>query len=125
MAAAGPTYHLTPEAWWTAADPAEPLGAPSLGDEGFIHCTTGHDEMVGTANRHYCDDPRPFVVLTIDLGAVTSPVRIEDERGIYPHVFGPIDRAAIVAVRPMPRAADGTFLPFEAPAASSSASAPG
>jgi uncharacterized protein (DUF952 family) len=110
------TYHLTPEAWWNGADPDAPLGAPSLADEGFIHCTTGHDEIVATANRHYRSDPRPFVVLTIDLGAVTSEVRVDDERGIYPHVFGAIDRAAIVDVRPMPRTPDGTFLPFEAAA---------
>ena len=123
MAAAGRTYHLTPEVWWRATDPAAPLGAPSLGDEGFIHCTTGHAEMVATANRHYREDPRSFVVLTIDLDALTSPVRIEDNRGIYPHVFGPIDRSAIVAARPMPRAADGTFLAFETAAGSSAPTA--
>jgi uncharacterized protein (DUF952 family) len=107
------TYHLTPESWWRGADSGAPLPAPSLADEGFIHCTTGHDEMVTTANRHYRDDPRPFVVLTIDLGAVTSEIRVEDARGIYPHVYGPIDRAAIVDARSIPRASDGTFLPFE------------
>ena len=110
---AEPTFHLTPAAWWDAADPREPLGAPSLADEGFVHCTTGVDEMVATANRHYRDDPRPFVVLTVDLDRISSAVRTEDAAGIYPHVFGSIDRAAIVAVRPMPRAADGTFLPFD------------
>ena len=111
---AGASYHLTPVEWWVGADPSGPLAAPSLADEGFIHCTTGHDEMVATANRHYRDDPRAFVVLTLDLERITSPVRVEDERRIYPHVFGPIDRAAIVAVAPMPRAEDGTFLPFDA-----------
>jgi len=108
------TFHLTPVEWWDAADPADPLRAPSLDDEGFIHCTTGAAEMVATANRHYRDDPRAFVVLTIDLDQVTSPWRVEDPAGIYPHVFGPIDRVAIVDVRPMPRADDGAFLPFDA-----------
>ena len=59
-----PTYHLTPAEWWAAADPAAPLGSPSLDDEGFIHCTDGADELVATANRHYRDDRRPFVRLT-------------------------------------------------------------
>lgn len=108
-----PTYHLTPAAWWNEADPQAPLGAPSLATEGFIHCTTGAAEMVATANRQYRDDPRDFVVLTLDLDRLTSPWRVEDPARIYPHVFGPIDRAAIVDVRPMPRDADRAFLPFD------------
>jgi uncharacterized protein (DUF952 family) len=68
--------------------------------------------MVATANRHYRDDPRPFVILTVDLERVGSPWRIDDPEGIYPHVHGPIERAAIVAVVPANRDADGRFLPF-------------
>ncbi|HEX5824443.1 MAG TPA: DUF952 domain-containing protein [Candidatus Limnocylindrales bacterium] len=107
------TYHLTPLEWWSAASTDEPLGAPSLADEGFIHCTDGAAAMVDTANRHYRADPRAFVVLTVDLELVGSPWRIEDPAGIYPHVHGPIERAAIVAVVPAPRADDGRFLPFD------------
>jgi uncharacterized protein (DUF952 family) len=100
---------MTPAEWWAAADPSAPLSAPSSEAEGFIHCTTGDEEMVATANRHYRDDPRPFVVLTVDLDRITSPVRIEDAAGIYPHVYGPLDRAAIVASGPMERRSDGSF----------------
>jgi uncharacterized protein (DUF952 family) len=107
------TYHLTPKAWWAAADDAEPLGAPSLGSEGYIHCTDGATEMVATANRHYADVPGAFVVLTVDLDRVSSPWRVEDAARIYPHIFGPIDRAAIVAVVDAPRGPEGAFLPFE------------
>ena len=39
---------------------AAPVRHPS-DDEGFIHCTDGADELVATANRHYREDPRPFV----------------------------------------------------------------
>ena len=69
--------------------------------------------MVATANRHYRDDPRAFFVLTIDLDTTGSPWRIEDDLGIYPHVFGSIDRASVIRVVPAPRDADGRFLPFE------------
>lgn len=113
MTAAQRTFHLAPAETWAASDPEEPLRAPSLEEEGFIHCTTGAAEMVATANRHYRDDPRPFVVLTVDLDRVSSPVRTEDAAGIYPHVFGPIDRAAVIAAVPIPRTVDGTFLPFD------------
>jgi uncharacterized protein (DUF952 family) len=106
------TFHLTPADWWAGADPDEPLLAPSFAEEGFIHCTTGASEMVATANRHYRDDPQAFVVLTLDLDRVTSRWSADDERGIYPHIFGPIDREAIVDVQPMPRDPDGTFQPF-------------
>jgi uncharacterized protein (DUF952 family) len=108
------TFHLTPREWWEASDPAAPLGAPSLATEGFIHCTDGAANMVATANRHYRDDPRAFVVLTIELDRVTSPWRVEDPGRIYPHVFGPIDRAAIDGVVAAPRDADGTFRAFDA-----------
>lgn len=107
------TYHLTPRAWWDAADPGAPLRAPSLDTEGFVHCTDGVAEMVATANRHYAAVHGAFVVLTVDLDLITSPWRIEDPGRIYPHIFGPIDRAAIVAVVAAPRGPDGTFLPFE------------
>jgi uncharacterized protein (DUF952 family) len=108
------THHLTPRDWWETADWDGPLGAPSLADEGFIHCTDGADAMVATANRHYAADPRAFVVLTIDLDRLSSPWRVDDPDRIYPHIFGPIDRAAIVSAVPAPRDASGTFLPFEA-----------
>ncbi len=107
------TYHLTPAESWATASPDAPLTAPSLETEGFIHCTDGAAEMVATANRHYRADPRPFIVLSVDLDRVGSPWRIDDPGRIYPHVHGPIDRGAILSAVPVPRAADGTFLPFE------------
>ena len=108
------TYHLTPTEWWAAAEPDGPLGAPSLDVEGFIHCTDGAANMVATANRHYAADPRNFLVLLVDLDRLTSRWSVDDKAGIYPHIFGPIDRAAIVETMPAPRDPDGTFLPFTA-----------
>jgi uncharacterized protein (DUF952 family) len=103
------TYHLVPDEEWAIADPAAPYRARSLAAEGFIHCTDGDEALVATANRHYRDDPRPFLALTIDLDAAGSPWTVEDPGGIYPHVFGPIDRAAITDVARLARTADGAF----------------
>ena len=55
---------------------------------------------------------RNFVVLTVDLDTAGSPWRIEDERGIYPHIFGPIARKAVLSVMAAPRNAAGEFLAF-------------
>jgi len=104
-----PTYHLVPSDVWAASVPTAPYEAGSLADEGFIHCTDGAEALLATANRHYGSDPRPFVVLTVDLDAAGSPWRIDDPERIYPHVFGPIDRDAILTVAPLTRDADGRF----------------
>ncbi len=107
-----PTFHLVPVDAWARRDPATPYTSPSLAIEGFIHCTDGADAMVATANRHYRGAPGSFVVLTVDLDATGSPWRFDDESGIYPHVYGPIAPAAVLRAQPIPRSADGTFLPF-------------
>ncbi|HYH92812.1 MAG TPA: DUF952 domain-containing protein [Candidatus Saccharimonadales bacterium] len=104
------TFHLVPAEVWAAADPQAAYAAPSLADEGFIHCTDGDAELVATADRHYRDDPRTFDVLTLDLERVDPPWRVEDRQGIYPHIFGPIARDAIVAHERMQRGPDGRFL---------------
>jgi uncharacterized protein (DUF952 family) len=103
------TYHLIPAELWAAADAQARLSRDSLADEGFIHCTDGADELLRTANRHYRDDPRDFLVLSVDLDAAGSTWRIDDPGQVYPHVFGPIDRAAILDVAPVGRDRDGAF----------------
>jgi uncharacterized protein (DUF952 family)/uncharacterized protein YciI len=107
-----PTCHLVAAQTWAERDPTAAYASASLAAEGFIHCTDGAAAMVATANRHYRGDPRAFVVLTVDLDATGSPWQFDDPSGIYPHVYGPIDPAAVVAAVPVPRAANGEFLPF-------------
>jgi len=107
-----PTYHLVPAETWAARDASSPYAAPSLAAEGFIHCTDGAAAMVDTANRHYRADPRAFLVLTVDLDATGSPWRFDDQAGLYPHVYGMIDPAAVLRAQPIPRSADGTFETF-------------
>jgi uncharacterized protein (DUF952 family) len=105
-------FHLVPAEAWEAAPLDEPFRAASLDHEGFVHLTHRPADLVDVANTFYRTVPGPHVVLTIDLDRLTSPWRYDgDER--YPHVYGPLDREAITEVRPIPRAADGTFLPLE------------
>lgn len=104
------TFHLVPASVWASLDPTQPYEAASLADEGFIHCTDGESELLATANGHYATDERPFLVLTVDLDAAGSPWRIDDPARIYPHVFGPLRRGAILAVRPLVRDPDGRFI---------------
>ena len=104
------TYHIVPREIWDALGDAPTYAAASLQDEGFIHTTDGVANMVATANRHYHDDPRSYYVLTLDLDRLTSRWQYDDAKRIYPHIYGPINRDAVIAVASIPRAADGTFL---------------
>jgi uncharacterized protein (DUF952 family)/uncharacterized protein YciI len=108
------TFHLAPADVWARRDPNVPITPSSLETEGFIHCTDGVEAMIATANRHYRADPRAFVVLTVDLDATGSPWQFDDPEQRYPHVYGPIDPAAVLATAPIARAADGTFIGFGA-----------
>lgn len=105
-----PTFHLVPEAVWAAADKARPYTAASLEVEGFIHCTDGTDELGATFDRHYASDARSFVALTIDLDATGSSWRYDLAGSPYPHIYGPIERAAIRTIAPVLRDGDGGYV---------------
>ncbi len=106
------TYHLVPR------EEFERAGATYLPaayeEDGFIHTTRTPALIPEVANRYYRDDPRPYLLLTIDLDRVGVPWRYDAAGDDYPHLYGPLDRAAIIALCPMSRAADGTFLPLPA-----------
>jgi uncharacterized protein (DUF952 family) len=101
------TYHLVARRTWEAA--GDPYAPASLTHEGFVHCTDGADEVAATANRYFADEQDELLAVVIDLDKVSVPVKYEDPRRIYPHVYGPIPREAIVKVVRMRR--DGAFLP--------------
>ena len=105
-----PLLHLVPAAEFDAADDA-PYAPPSLASEGFVHCSTP-DQVAGTARLLFAGTA-DLLLLVIDprrLGDV--PVRWEDTYGIgrtFPHVHGPVPRAAIVEVRPYPPGRGGRW----------------
>ena len=107
-----PTFHMVPAEVWAATDPNGPYEASSLVTEGFVHCTDGEAELLATANRHYAADARAFLALTVDLDTTGSPWRIDDPAGIYPHIYGPIERSAILGQVPLLRDHAGQFIGF-------------
>lgn len=107
------TYHLTRQDYFDSLDPQAEYEPAEFARDGFIHCTDGADEMARTANRYYRSDPAAYYYLWIDKARVRAPIRYEDPGRLYPHIYGPLNRNAIVAVRPARRAADGGFAPPE------------
>lgn len=104
------TYHGTPKAYWDSLDPAEPYLPADYERDGFIHCTDGAEAVSIVLTLHYRQLPGEWLVLYIDRDRVTSPVRYDDAAKIFPHIYGPLNREAIIAVREIGRADDGTFL---------------
>ena len=107
------TFHVVAGEYLRRLGRSAPYAPADFQREGFIHCTDGAEEVAATANRYYREDRRMYVALVIDKRRVRAPVRYEDEARIYPHIYGALDWRAVVAVVPMLRAPDGSFLPPE------------
>ncbi len=108
------TYHLVAAETWDALEPGADYEPASLATEGFVHCTDGVEGLRASGDRFYRDDPRPFLVASIDLGRLGDDWRYDDEERRFPHIYRSIPREAVVRIVPIPRAEDGTFLAFPA-----------
>jgi uncharacterized protein (DUF952 family) len=75
----------------------------SLEAEGFIHASR-RDQVQGVFDRYYRSLGEDLVLLTIDTARLESEVRVEPVgEDTYPHVYGPINRRAVVDVAPLSR----------------------
>jgi uncharacterized protein (DUF952 family) len=109
-------YHLAPATRWYSWPENEPYLPAEYEKDGFIHCTSGDELMIKVANQYYRNVPGDYVLLVIDMLKLenpASPVKWEKSPvfdSLFPHIYGPIDRNAIVGVRSIQRADDGTFV---------------
>jgi len=110
------TLHLVPEDVWLTQKDRPRYLPDGFSSEGFIHCTHGDDAVIEVGNRYYRDDPRPYLVLEVDLEHVVVPVKYEDDERRFPHIYGPLERRAILRVRRIERAEGGTFVAIGQPA---------
>ena len=90
-------YHIVLPEVWAAFDTALYRHA-SLADEGFIHCSFEH-QLDGVIERYYSGAER-VIILEIESERLMSRMIKEPSTGseIYPHIYGPINRDAIVGV---------------------------
>jgi uncharacterized protein (DUF952 family) len=89
-------YHMVlPDAW--ASFTGDLYYAASLGSEGFIHCSFA-DQLDGVIERYYAGKGE-IVVLEIETDLLISRLINEPSTNneIYPHIYGPINRKAIVS----------------------------
>ncbi|WP_167441314.1 DUF952 domain-containing protein [Amycolatopsis vastitatis] len=105
--------HICGAADWAEVVPDGDYRPPSLGEAGFIHCSDfGTAHLPADALFRGRTD---LVLLEIDPAKVGAPVRWEDgapphPAGIrFPHVYGPIPRAAVVGVHQFRETDGGGF----------------
>lgn len=117
-----PLLHLTDEIAWGTAQAAGWIAPPGLATEGFVHCSTP-DQIERVANAFYAGRT-DLVLLTLDPGQLGSPLvwegPIDPRTGkpetegpaagqLFPHVYGPIAAAAVIAQRSWLPDGDGRF----------------
>ena len=115
--------HLMPADAWHRLAEDEPITNPSLTSEGFIHCTGDDTVLLQVANAFYAAQRGDFVALRIDTDLLSSrciwegPAHIQrahethalPQAPLFPHVYGPIDRRAVVGLHSMSRDTEGRF----------------
>ena len=119
-------YHIAQRAAWTEAEARGSYVAPSLASEGFIHCSR-RDQILSVANDFY-RGARELQLLCIDESKLTAELRWEApahpqpasaaatlDKASFPHVYGPLNLEAVVAVFDLVETDDGFTLPGALP----------
>jgi uncharacterized protein (DUF952 family) len=102
-------FHILPPSAWQG-ESRQPYQAQSLETEGFIHCSN-RDQVARVANLFHAGADE-LVVLSINADLLGNRLRDEDP-GIgesFPHVYGPIERSAVLGVTPLRRGPDGRWV---------------
>lgn len=110
-----PIYHITSEADWAAARASGSITAPSLASEGFVHCSQAH-QVLGVVEAVF-PTATELVLLCIDAAQLGARLKFESPSGSsapaterFPHVYGPIPTASVVAVGRMQRDERGQMI---------------
>ena len=91
-------YHVVMPEAWEGSENRNFYEAESLETEGFIHCSYA-DQLDGVIARYYAEADK-LVILSIDPNKLTSTLISEPSTNDepFPHIYGPINMDAIVAV---------------------------
>jgi uncharacterized protein (DUF952 family) len=117
-------YHLCPASELRTGCTAASHTPARLPVDGFVHCAGTPAVTVAVAADYFASLDEDLYVLRIDPAKLTAPVRFEAAAPIegggrdhlaradrFPHVYGPIDRVAIVDAGRLERAGSGFAWP--------------
>ncbi len=103
-------YHLVSQFYFEGQPADEPYAPASLFEEGFIHLSATPAQVTWVANAFYVD-VSDLVALVIDEALLASPVQWDETPdGRFPHLYGPLDREAIVDILALGRTTNGSYV---------------
>jgi len=102
--------HIADRTEWEAAAERGEYRPPSLAEDGFVHCSTAYSVCM-PANQFF-RGRQGLVLVAIDQRRLQSEIRWEEPQPTveaFPHIYGPVNLDAVVAVEPFDTGADGNF----------------
>jgi uncharacterized protein (DUF952 family) len=109
-------YKIAPAALWREAEARGVFtGAPVDLSDGYIHFSTAAQARE-TAARHFAGQ-QDLLLVAVDAGRL-GDLRWEPSRGgdLFPHLYGPLDLAAVAWAKPLPLGDDGAHVFPDLPA---------
>lgn len=104
------TYHMVPISYFEAQNPSHDYLPLQFKKDGFIHCTDGEFMLSGVAYNLYRSIHEDLLILFIDKNRVKSKIQYDDHEKLFPHIYGPLNRDAIVKVIKMARDRRGDWI---------------
>lgn len=105
MASDDSIYHLVEDGPWKAGAAYAPA---SLAAEGFIHLST-RGQLLGTLERFF-GHTQTMLLIEVNPALLDAELRYEAADGAnFPHLYGPLNPEAVVAVHTVERGADGVY----------------
>jgi uncharacterized protein (DUF952 family) len=101
--------HICSKTDWEKAKKNNVYIADSLLSQGYIHCST-LEQIVEVAD-HVFNGQSNLILLLIDENKVDKDIKYEDAGNgkFYPHIYGPLNIAAVIDVKDFPTDEDGHF----------------
>lgn len=94
-------YHITTQKKWDRAKNQGVYSTPSLGKEGFIHCSKKN--QITKVLRSIFKNRNDLILLSIDESKLGSTIRYDaDSHGeLFPHIYGPLNLQAVIQEKPI------------------------
>lgn len=118
-----PVYHLAARSDFLQGIRGAFYSPPRLETDGFVHCAT-REVVLAVARDYFAALAQPLCMLRIEPAALGAELRYEApapiaggggahlrQAALFPHIYGPIDLAAVSGVAILPRNGDGYAWP--------------